>query len=87
MLAALLAELTDRQREVARLLLIEGLRRAEAAERLGVSRATVSVIATRGESVTSRRSPRRSRARSGTASNGHPGPVAARPAPAAAGAA
>ncbi len=47
-LAALLAELTDRQREVARLLLIEGLRRAEAAERLGVSRATVSVIATRG---------------------------------------
>ena len=48
LLAALLAELTDRQREVARLLLIEGLRRAEAAERLGVSRATVSVIAARG---------------------------------------
>jgi DNA-binding CsgD family transcriptional regulator len=47
-LAALLAELTDRQREVARLLLVEGLRRAEAAERLGVSRATVSVIAARG---------------------------------------
>ena len=41
-------ELTDRQREVARLLLVDGLRRAEAAERLGVSRATVSVIAARG---------------------------------------
>jgi RNA polymerase sigma factor (sigma-70 family) len=46
-LAALLDELTDRQREVARLILIENLRRAEAAERLGVSRATVSVIAAR----------------------------------------
>lgn len=46
-LASLLAELTDRQREVARLILVEDLRRAEAAERLGVSRATVSVIAAR----------------------------------------
>lgn len=46
-LAALLAELTDRQREVARLILVEDLRRAEAADRLGVSRATVSVIAAR----------------------------------------
>jgi predicted DNA-binding protein (UPF0251 family) len=46
-LAALLDELTDRQREVARLILVEDLRRADAAERLGVSRATVSVIAAR----------------------------------------
>jgi RNA polymerase sigma factor (sigma-70 family) len=46
-LAALLDELTDRQREIARLILIDDLRRAEAAERLGVSRATVSVIAAR----------------------------------------
>jgi predicted DNA-binding protein (UPF0251 family) len=45
---ALLAELTVRQREVARLLLVDGLRRAEVAERLRVSRATVSVIADRG---------------------------------------
>jgi RNA polymerase sigma factor (sigma-70 family) len=44
---SLLEELTDRQREVARLILVEDLRRAEAAERLGVSRATVSVIADR----------------------------------------
>jgi predicted DNA-binding protein (UPF0251 family) len=47
LLPALLAELTARQREVARLILVDGLRRADAAERLGVSRATVSVIATR----------------------------------------
>lgn len=46
-LAALLAELTARQREVARLLLVDHLRQADAAERLGVSRATVSVIAAR----------------------------------------
>ena len=46
-LSALLDELTDRQREVARLILVEDLRRADAAERLGVSRATVSVIAAR----------------------------------------
>jgi RNA polymerase sigma factor (sigma-70 family) len=44
---ALLAELTARQREVARLVLVDGLRRSEIAERLGVSRATVSVIAAR----------------------------------------
>lgn len=47
LLPALLAELTARQREVARLVLVDGLRRADAAERLGVSRATVSVIAAR----------------------------------------
>jgi DNA-binding CsgD family transcriptional regulator len=43
----LLADLTDRQRVIARLLLVEGLRRSEAAARLGVSRATVSVAADR----------------------------------------
>jgi len=48
LLPALLAELTARQREVGRLLLVDELRRAQAAERLGVSRATVSVIADRG---------------------------------------
>ena len=48
LLPALLGELTPRQREVARLLLVDGLRRADAAERLGISRATVSVIADRG---------------------------------------
>ncbi len=47
LLPALLAELTARQREIARLLLVENLRQAEAAERLRVSRATVSVIADR----------------------------------------
>jgi len=47
LLPALLAELTTRQREIGRLLLVENLRRAEVAERLGVSRATVSVIADR----------------------------------------
>ena len=47
LLGALLAELTDRQREIAWLLLVEGLRRSEAAGRLGVSRATVSVAAER----------------------------------------
>jgi predicted XRE-type DNA-binding protein len=48
LLPALLDELTDRQREVARLILVDDLRQAEAAERLGVARATVSVIADRG---------------------------------------
>jgi hypothetical protein len=47
LLAALLADLTPRQREVARLIVIEELRRSEAADHLGVSRATVSVIADR----------------------------------------
>lgn len=48
LLPALLADLTVRQREVGRLLLVDELRRADAAERLRVSRATVSVIADRG---------------------------------------
>ena len=47
LLGELLADLTDRQREIAWLLLVEGLRRSEAAERLNVSRATVSVAAER----------------------------------------
>ena len=47
LLPALLADLTPRQREVARLILLDDLRRSEAAERLKVSRATVSVIADR----------------------------------------
>ncbi len=47
LLPALLADLTARQREVAGLILLDDLRRSEAAERLKVSRATVSVIADR----------------------------------------
>ena len=47
LLPALLDDLTPRQREVARLILLDDLRRSEAAERLKVSRATVSVIADR----------------------------------------
>jgi hypothetical protein len=43
----LLSELTVRQREIAWLLLVEGLRRADVAERLAVSRATISVAADR----------------------------------------
>ena len=46
-LGELLGELTDRQREIAWPILIEGLRRAEAADRLKVSRATISVAADR----------------------------------------
>lgn len=47
LLAELLGDLTGRQRAIGRLLLIEGLRRSEAAERLNVSRATISVAADR----------------------------------------
>jgi RNA polymerase sigma factor (sigma-70 family) len=47
-LAELLAALTKRQRTVARLALVEGLRQAEVAERLNVSRATISVTYARG---------------------------------------
>jgi hypothetical protein len=47
LIADLLGDLTPRQRVVARLLLVDGLRRSEAAARLGVSRATVSVAAER----------------------------------------
>ena len=47
LLAELLDDLTDRQRVVARLVLVDGLRRSEVATRLGVSRATISVVAER----------------------------------------
>lgn len=46
-LGELLADLTQRQREIAWLIIVEGLRRSEAAERLIVSRATISVAADR----------------------------------------
>jgi DNA-directed RNA polymerase specialized sigma24 family protein len=48
LLMTLVDELTPRQRTMARLLLVDGLRQAEVAERLEVSRATVSVVAGRG---------------------------------------
>ena len=48
LLTELLDRLTARQREVGRLLLVDELRQSEAAGRLGVSRATVSVMADRG---------------------------------------
>jgi DNA-directed RNA polymerase specialized sigma24 family protein len=48
LLAVLLGDLSDRQRALARLLLVDGLRKADAADRLSVSRATVSVLADRG---------------------------------------
>jgi DNA-binding Xre family transcriptional regulator len=47
LLPELLGGLTARQREVGRLLLVDRLRQAEVADRLGVSRATVSVMADR----------------------------------------
>ena len=43
----LLDELTDRQREIARLMLVEGLRQADVAERLRIARPTVSVAVER----------------------------------------
>jgi len=48
-LGSLLARLTDRQREVARLGFLEGLRQSEIADRLGVARATISVASTRAD--------------------------------------
>jgi hypothetical protein len=47
LLAELLGDLTDRQKVIARLLLVDGLRQSQAAERLNVTRATVSVAADR----------------------------------------
>jgi DNA-binding CsgD family transcriptional regulator len=47
-LGEMLAELTPRQRRVAWLVLVENLRQAEVADRLGVSRATISVAHARG---------------------------------------
>lgn len=46
-LGLLLAELTESQRRVARLLILDGLRQAEAADRLEIARPTVSVAAER----------------------------------------
>jgi hypothetical protein len=46
-LGRLLDELTDRQREVARLLLVEGLTQSAAAARLGVRPPTISVVTER----------------------------------------
>jgi hypothetical protein len=46
-LAEMLGDLTERQMVIGRLLVIDGLRRSEAADRLRVSRATVSVVADR----------------------------------------
>jgi DNA-binding NarL/FixJ family response regulator len=47
-LGSALEQLSATQRRVARLILVEGLRRSEVADRLEVSRATVSVAANRG---------------------------------------
>ena len=47
-LGEMLADLTPRQRRVAWLVLVENLRQAEVADRLGVSRATISVAHARG---------------------------------------
>ncbi len=47
LLGELLDDLTKRQREIAWPILVDGLRQSEAAARLGVSRATVSVAADR----------------------------------------
>ena len=47
-LGTALEALSPTQRRVAGLILVEGLRRSEVADRLGVSRATVSVAASRG---------------------------------------
>jgi DNA-binding CsgD family transcriptional regulator len=48
LLVELLDDLTDRQRTVARLILLDGLRQSDVADALGVSRATVSVMVGRG---------------------------------------
>jgi hypothetical protein len=48
-LAAIIDDMTDRQRLVARLALVEGMRQADIAERLEVARPTVSVSYSRGD--------------------------------------
>ncbi|CAN5561318.1 hypothetical protein BH20CHL6_BH20CHL6_18330 [soil metagenome] len=48
-LGSLMGRLTDRQREVARLALLEGLRQSEIADRLKVARATISVVSSRAD--------------------------------------
>lgn len=41
-------DLTQRQRQVARLILVDGRRQAQVAAELGVARATISVMTARG---------------------------------------
>ncbi|MEO7119349.1 MAG: SatD family protein [Candidatus Limnocylindrales bacterium] len=48
-LGSLLVRLTDRQREVARLAILDGLRGSEVADRLGIKRSTVSVAFARAD--------------------------------------
>jgi RNA polymerase sigma factor (sigma-70 family) len=48
-LAAIIERMTDRQRHIARLALVDGLRQSEIAERLDVSRPTVSVSYARAD--------------------------------------
>ena len=48
-LAAIIDRMTDRQRQVAALALVDGLRQSEIADRLDVARPTVSVITARGD--------------------------------------
>ena len=48
-LAAIIAGMTDRQREIAHLSLIDGLRQSDIAERLRIARPTVSIAAARGD--------------------------------------
>ena len=48
-LAAMIEAMTDRQRLIAHLALVDGLRQAQVAERLGVSRPTVSVAWSRAD--------------------------------------
>jgi RNA polymerase sigma factor (sigma-70 family) len=48
-LAAIIEDMTDRQRHIARLALVDGLRQSEIAERLDVSRPTVSVSYARAD--------------------------------------
>jgi DNA-binding CsgD family transcriptional regulator len=48
-LAAMIRRMTDRQRVVARMAIVDGLRQSEIAERLGIARATVSVASGRAD--------------------------------------
>jgi predicted XRE-type DNA-binding protein len=48
-MAAIIDRMTDRQRQIARLALVDGLRQSEIADRLGVARPTVSVSSARAD--------------------------------------
>ena len=48
-MAAIIDRMTDRQRQIARLALVDGLRQSEIADRLGVARPTVSVSYARAD--------------------------------------